>query len=318
MHTHNHNVVVFPSIHFSFALVSRSRILTQRQMKPLPIVSKRSPQPVPTVTRSHAGQLRGTTHCPLQSSRSATSPRPPRLPSLPLSTEVQPKAACPSPHATSSEEVSISIGGNSMERKGKRAQIVVSSSLDGVPVDGCLEYLTRPHSSWDSVNRFMERRQERLENCQASIVARSLAASRRSSFASSVATMNSSIVSVATAPAGFPRTALNASKTYTGSLRPRGRLLSGTSSSVTCFAAPTRLSHRSNAKGSGGVVAARLHSLNKSATPNLVVGGSQLSVGEGLRGSYSVMPSSAASSVPAAGRRPILGVGGRKYTFRMQ
>ncbi|CCW67496.1 unnamed protein product [Phytomonas sp. Hart1] len=128
------------------------------------------------------------------------------------------------------------------------------SELNDLPVEACLEYLMRPHISWDSVISSLQRRRERVERHGASIMSRSLASTRSNYFASTVSSSmessisSSSVVSVATAPAGFPRTSKNGSKTCTGTLR-RGRL----------YAAPSHLESRSEkqAQTSKGIPARR-------------------------------------------------------------
>lgn len=106
-------------------------------------------------------------------------------------------------------------------------RLETTSFLDSAPVEMCLEYLTRPHTSWDSAVRTMERQRERIQTHQNSIYARSVASSRCASFASTASTaasvLESTMGSVASAPAGFPRSSSNGSKTCVGTLR-RGRL----------------------------------------------------------------------------------------------
>ncbi|KAK7196030.1 hypothetical protein NESM_000536500 [Novymonas esmeraldas] len=108
--------------------------------------------------------------------------------------------------------------------------VKLSSELDDAAVEAYLEYLTRPHTSWGSASRFQAHRRELIEEHRQSVYARSVALSRRSSFASTARSVGdqdaleaSTTSSVASAPAGFPRTAANGSKTSTGMLR-KGRL----------------------------------------------------------------------------------------------
>lgn len=115
------------------------------------------------------------------------------------------------------------------------AAVKFSSELDNAAVEAYLEYLTRPHNSWGSATRHLALRREVIEEHRNSVFARSLASSRHASFASSTArseggggdgfdAMGGSVASsVASAPAGFPRAALNSSKSATGMLR-KGRL----------------------------------------------------------------------------------------------
>lgn len=113
--------------------------------------------------------------------------------------------------------------------------------LDEAPVEACLEYLTRPHHSWDSASKVVQMQRERVAQHEASVLARSFAFSRRGSMLSSFSattdttgvaglmnTSFASVSSVASAPAGFPRSAQNGSKTQVGTLRKSGRL-AGTS-----------------------------------------------------------------------------------------
>ncbi|EPY18760.1 hypothetical protein AGDE_15619 [Angomonas deanei] len=110
-------------------------------------------------------------------------------------------------------------------RQTKGAKVEFTSFLDELPVEACLEYLTRPHRSWDSAATYSYDRQRRIEDHRASVFARSLNASRNASLI-----LNSSMRSTASAPAGFPRSASNGSKSKTGSLVPSGRLGSPTPS----------------------------------------------------------------------------------------
>ncbi|KAG5478735.1 hypothetical protein LSCM1_06139 [Leishmania martiniquensis] len=111
------------------------------------------------------------------------------------------------------------------------AAVRFSSELDNAAVEAYLEYLTRPHTSWGSASRYVAHRREVIEEHRQSVYARSLALLRRSSFASMTCSEGggqdaleaSTTASVASAPAGFPRTASNGSKTATGALR-KGRL----------------------------------------------------------------------------------------------
>jgi hypothetical protein len=111
------------------------------------------------------------------------------------------------------------------------AGVKFASELDNANVEAYLEYLTRPHTSWESATRHVAHHRKVIENHRASVLARSLASSRCSSLASTMrsgggvvdALEMSTTSSVASAPAGFPRSAANASKTQTGMLR-KGRL----------------------------------------------------------------------------------------------
>lgn len=111
---------------------------------------------------------------------------------------------------------------NHGKRQQQQGEVKFTSFLDEVPVEACLEYLTRPHRSWDSAAKSLEYRRERIEGHNASVFARSLNVSRNSSY------MEGSMRSIASAPAGFPKTGTNSSKTKTGSLVPGGRLGSET------------------------------------------------------------------------------------------
>ncbi|KAG5504453.1 hypothetical protein JKF63_04905 [Porcisia hertigi] len=110
-------------------------------------------------------------------------------------------------------------------------KVKFTSELDNAATEAYLEYLTRPHTSWVSASRHMSHRREVIEEHRGSVYARSLARMRRASFASTVQSEGSCLdvletsmnTSVASAPAGFPRTAPNGSKTSTGTLR-KGRL----------------------------------------------------------------------------------------------
>ncbi|KAG5478958.1 hypothetical protein CUR178_05539 [Leishmania enriettii] len=131
-------------------------------------------------------------------------------------------AACPAPMTAFA---AVEPGGDVVK---------FSSVLDNAAVEAYLEYLTRPHTSWGSASRFAAHRREVIEEHRHSVYARSLALLRRSSFASTArseggdqdALEASTTSSVASAPAGFPRTARNGSKTSTGTLR-KGRLGDG-------------------------------------------------------------------------------------------
>lgn len=111
-----------------------------------------------------------------------------------------------------------------------RGGVKFASDLDDANVEAYLEYLTRPHTSWDSATRHLAHRREVIEHHRASVFARSLTSSLNASFVSTMrstdALEQSTTSSVASAPAGFPRTATNSSKTLTGTLR-KGRLGDG-------------------------------------------------------------------------------------------
>lgn len=90
----------------------------------------------------------------------------------------------------------------------------------------CLEYLTRPHTSWKGAARVAQLRQEKIDAHESAVLAR--AWSRRQRRASlndldSTISSTSSRMSVASAPSGFPSSAHNRSNQL-GQLRPPGRL----------------------------------------------------------------------------------------------
>ncbi|KPA83864.1 hypothetical protein ABB37_02057 [Leptomonas pyrrhocoris] len=157
---------------------------------------------------------------------------PPLVPSPPSAHPT--KAEHPPPsrsgRPTSASSVATTTATIARRTTDGHAGVRFTSELDNANVDAYLEYLTRPHTSWDSATQHLARRREVIEGHRASVFARSLASSRRSSFASTMRSEGGDDVlemsmtsSVASAPAGFPRSASNASKTHTGKLR-KGRL----------------------------------------------------------------------------------------------
>ncbi|KPI85315.1 hypothetical protein ABL78_5627 [Leptomonas seymouri] len=160
----------------------------------------------------------------------AVSETPALVPTPPPSRQARGE---PSPPSHSDQATPASSGSTTATTTQRtavaRSGVKFSSELDNANVEAYLEYLTHPHTSWGSALRYMAHRREVIESHRTSVFARSLVSSRRSSFASTMRSeggddaLEMSMTSVASAPAGFPRSASNASKTQTGKLL-KGRL----------------------------------------------------------------------------------------------
>lgn len=160
-------------------------------------------------------------------------------------------ASSPSPTAappsrcstqTSRPKKSQHSGGEAASPAPGTSAVKFASELDNAAVEAYLEYLTRPHTSWESASRYAAQRKDALRHREPSVFTRSLAStSRSSSFASAADLMELSLHSVASAPAGFPRSASNKSKTQVGMLR-KGRLMDGSATMTEVAAPPSRAS----------------------------------------------------------------------------
>lgn len=200
------------------------------------------------------------------------------------------------------------------------AAVKFSSELDNAAVEAYLEYLTHPHTSWESASRHVAHRRAVMEEHNNTIYARSLAMLRRSSFASTTrseggdldALETSTTSSVASAPAGFPRTASNGSKKSTGTLR-KGRLGDAGSPLPPSGAAEplTIVTHSSVAVSSS-------HSADSGTRTSTGTGQRAPSNrGRLLRGSALVGPprphrTSSSATAPVVVAEGVLGIGGMK------
>lgn len=98
-----------------------------------------------------------------------------------------------------------------------------SSFLDDMPVEACLEYLTRPHRSWESATRIRELQKQRAENSSRAARRRSasnsLSSSMQFSASSSVGNM-----SAHSAPPAFGRFGTGSTRAESrGGIVPRAR-----------------------------------------------------------------------------------------------
>lgn len=200
------------------------------------------------------------------------------------------------------------------------AAVKFSSELDNAAVEAYLEYLTHPHMSWESASRHVAHCREVIEEHRNSIYARSLAMLRRSSFASTIgseggdldALETSTTSSVASAPAGFPRTAPNGSNKATGTLR-KGRLGDAGSPLLPSDAAePLAIVAHSSAAVSSSHSADSASCTSTGTGQRAPSNKGRLLRGPALAGPPRPHRTSSSATAPAAVGESVLGVGGAK------
>ncbi|EAN86966.1 hypothetical protein C3747_21g155 [Trypanosoma cruzi] len=179
-----------------------------------PLVSSRTPpQSVGSSSREKA-EGEENARCKGRAIQRKILPQPSKLPT-PLPTPAKgpfplplpPRTAATKPGASSSKIAVTSTSKNKVQPASSRqTQELPPSIFDDAPVQASLEYLTRPHRSWDSAFRIWERRGRRQESeknrrtWSNSGLSNSVAGSTRLSCASSNKAASSSSISICSAP----------------------------------------------------------------------------------------------------------------------
>ncbi|KAG8349147.1 hypothetical protein ERJ75_001235900 [Trypanosoma vivax] len=133
------------------------------------------------------------------------------------------KVACGTPTgqaAESGKKTTATCTPNSTEPNATTA--VTSSFLDDVPLETCLEYLTRPHRSWDSAIRIRELYRQRTEEHRRAVLSRTASVTEDRSARLSPASSASNF-SIRSAPTTVGQTELKPLRT--GRLESRGGVL---------------------------------------------------------------------------------------------
>ncbi|EKF26858.1 hypothetical protein MOQ_009434, partial [Trypanosoma cruzi marinkellei] len=185
-----------------------------------PLVSSRTPPP--SVGSSSREKAEGEGENARRKGRAIQRkilPQPSKL-STPLPTTAKGPFPLPLPPRTAATKSGVSSNKiavtNTSKNKvqpasSRQTQEPPPSIFDDAPVQASLEYLTRPHRSWDSAVRIWERRgrrQEREKNRRTwgnSGLSNSVASSTRLSCAASNKAASSSSVSICSAPPTFGR-----------------------------------------------------------------------------------------------------------------
>nr|CCC92103.1 conserved hypothetical protein [Trypanosoma congolense IL3000] len=173
-----------PLVFASSSAVSKTKVVPAEKSRPLPLFTSKGPPPPPLSSVMAGKGNKASEQKPISSSKLVS-------------------------RVGKSNVVTPSVDTKTGEVDPKEN---TSSLLDNMPIEACLEYLTRPHRSWDSATRIRELQKQRAENSNRAARRRSsmnsLSASLQFSDTSSVANL-----SVHSAPAGFGRLGSNPSRT---------------------------------------------------------------------------------------------------------